>query len=204
MLKILYIDDKAAEAKTYGRALSQALANEKVELDVLCPPYEDMDQFLPILDDSSVVSIIIDQKLQDKVTYSGIQLATFLRGVNPKLPIYILTNYGMLEDEFTGYEWSVEAIIQKDKLIAQPEIYSARILRRLDVFGDVLAERERRFHDLLRKSLNGEITDAETQEIKELQLARTSSLLAQELSSIKDLEEIIHLYEEQMQKLKKQ
>jgi hypothetical protein len=204
MLKILYIDDKIAEAKTYGRALEDALANQKIEIDVLCPPHEDMNQFLPILDDSNLVSIIIDHKLQDKVTYSGIQLAAFLRGVNPKLPIYILTNFGMFDDEFAGFEWSVEAIIEKDSLRDHPEIYQARILRRLNVFGDVLGEREARFHELLRKSLNGAITSDETKEIEELQLARTSSLLAQELSTIKDLEEIIHLYEEQMQKLKKQ
>ena len=199
MLKILYIDDKDSEAKTYGRALREALASEEIELLVLCPPYKDMNDFLSVLDDTSVVSLIIDQRLQDKVTYSGIELAMFLRGVNPKLPIYILTNFGMLDDEFAGNEWSVEAIIPKDKLITELDIYKARILRRLNVFGDLLAERESRFHALLRKSLNGEITAEESKEIEELQLARTSSLLAQELPRLEELEKILRLYEEKMQ-----
>ncbi len=202
MLKILYIDDKESEAKTYGRALKDALASDEIELTVLCPPYEDMNDFLSVLDDSNVVSLIIDQRLQDKVTYSGIELAMFLRGVNPKLPIYILTNFGMLEDEFSGNEWSVEAIIPKDRLVAERDMYKARILRRLNVFSDLLAERERRFHELLRKSLNGEITDEEGREIEELQLARTGSLLAQELPRLEELEKILRLYEEKMQSLK--
>src|SRR5688572_27857231 len=92
MFKIYYVDDKVSEVRTYGRVLEDAFADQDVELIKLCPPYEDKNDFLKLLDDNTVIAFIIDHKLQDKVTYSGIELAMFLRSVNQKLPIYILTN----------------------------------------------------------------------------------------------------------------
>jgi DNA-binding NarL/FixJ family response regulator len=203
MLKILYIDDKESEIKTYGRALKEAIDGDGIEVVFLYPPYENMEDFLDVLNDPDIASLIIDHKLQDKVTYSGIELAMYLRGVNTKLPIYILTNFDTLDDEFAGDEWSVEAIIAKDSLIPKLDTYKARILRRLNIFGDVLAEREERFHELLRKSLNAEITDEESKEIEELQFARTEGLLAKELPQLEELEKILRLYEEKMNILRK-
>lgn len=187
------IDENKRQSRTSVNQLRMILPNS-ITVEPIFPPYRQKAEYLPVLDDPDTVCFVIDQKLKDTgiATYTGIELAQYLRSINHKIPIYILTNYAEAQDEFLGGEWSVEEIISKgiwsdDKL---SEITKARIIRRIDVYEDILGKREKRFSQLLRKSLNDELNEAELQELEQLQFERTAPTLASEVAELSQLEKL--------------
>lgn len=190
---VWFVDENKSELRTYCRVLQRAMpAHVRVEARL---PYRTMEEYLPILGDPSTFCIIIDQRLKNTgiAGYTGIELAEYMRSADTKMPIYILTNYKDEPDEFTGGEWSVEDIIGKDELGDEQQlmVVMARMLRRIDVYEDVLSDREQRFRRLLRKALSDELGEEEMAELEELQLARTSVILTDELRRLYDLEDVI-------------
>lgn len=190
---IWVIDENEDESLTYVSQLEMILP-DSITVEAIFPPYRQKADYLPILENPETACFVIDQKLKDTgiATYTGIELAQYLRGINSKIPIYILTNYADEDDEFVGGEWSVEDIIAKGSLRddRQSEITSSRIIRGIDVYEDILGQREKRFRDLLRKSLNDELEEAELQELEELQFERTAPTLASELAELRQLEQL--------------
>jgi hypothetical protein len=73
---------------------------------------------------------------------------------------------------------------------------AARILRRINVFDDILDERENRFHDLLVKSLSENLSDEELSELQELQEVRLSSILADEIGQLDEIEKSIQKHKD--------
>ena len=135
----------------------------------------------------------IDEKLKETgvASYFGIELAQYIRGIDQKLPIYILTNYP--NAVASSGLWSVEDIVDKGNLddSQESQILKARLIRRIDVYEDILLDRQKRFQELLRKSLKDELTRDEIAEFDELQLTRTSPILAEELENLAELEELV-------------
>jgi len=164
--------------------------------------YKNLDDYLPLLNDPQTACIITDQKLKVTgiATYTGIELAEYLRAINTKIPIYILTNFADDSDEFIGGEWSVEDILRKDELsdVSKQKTLTARILRRIGVYEDILGEREEKFHTLLKKSMEGELENSELQELDELRLQKISPNLARELEQVIQMEQIVRAHEELM------
>ncbi len=162
--------------------------------------YRQLDDYLPLLENPRTACIISDQRLKVTgiATYTGIELAEFLRDINPKIPIYILTNFAEEKGDFIGGEWTVEDIVRKSELTNEEEskVLAARILRRINIYEDIKSEREKKFHSLLMKSMNGELEDAELQELDELRLQKTSASLAKELTEIRQMEQIIKAQED--------
>lgn len=200
---IWFIDENQIQLQTYLRALQLLMLHDvEVEVDSIFPPYPNKEDYISMLDDPATSTLIIDQKLKDTgiATYTGIELAQYLRGINSKLPIYILTNYVEEKEQFSGGEWSVDDIIAKSDLedITSDNALTtkARILRRMDVYKDILGAREQRFSHLLRKSLNDQLNNEELKELEELQLERTSTILADELRDVKVLEELVEKHKE--------
>lgn len=189
---IWLIDENERQSRTYVNQLRMMLPLS-ITVEAIFPPYRQKADYLPILEKPETACFIIDQKLKDTgiATYTGIELAQYLRGINSKIPIYILTNYAD-DDEFVGGEWSVEDIIAKGSLRddEQSDITKARIIRRIDVYDDILGQREKRFRDILRKSLNDELEEAELQELEQLQFERTAPTLASELAELRQLEKL--------------
>ena len=189
------IDENPRQLKTYFNALKSVFPKSIVIKAM--PPLQTKEEYHAILNNPGTACIIVDQKLKETgiATYTGIELAQYLRGINSKMPIFILTNFASEEDEFAGGEWSVDDIIPKDKLsdlsksIAITEV--ARILRRIDVYEDILGQREQRFNKLLRKSLMGDFDDEERKELAELGAERAAPILADELRQLQKLEEIV-------------
>ncbi len=195
MDKIIWlVDDNENESRTYTRKFRR-LMPKSVSVERIFPPYRTKERYIAILDDPNTACIIVDQRMKGsgEATYTGIELAQYLRGINKKIPIYILTNFAEEEDEFVGGEWSVEDIIPKDRLNDQEksQIVKARILRRIDVYEDVLNERTQRFSELLKKSLNDSLDEAESQELAELQFERTASTVANEFAEQQALDQIL-------------
>jgi hypothetical protein len=190
---IWLIDENKRQSRTYVNQLRMMLPLS-ITIEAIFPPYRQKVDYLPILEKPETACFMIDQRLKDTgiATYTGIELAQYLRGINSKIPIYILTNHADEYDEFMGGEWSVEEIIAKRSLSddKQSEITKARIIRRIDVYEDILGQRSRRFRDLLRKSLNDELEDGELQELEELQFERTAPTLASELAELRQLEQL--------------
>ncbi|MFA5251780.1 MAG: hypothetical protein WC454_04245, partial [Phycisphaerae bacterium] len=139
---IWLIDENKIELRAFQRELAGRLgANVKVEaLD----PYSKMQDYVKkILSDKRTVAIIIDQKLKNtgKAHYTGTELAEYLRRINQKMPIYILTNYP--EDISSDEELNVEYILGKsdfaDDVKANRNV--ARILRHIDTYTNILNAR---------------------------------------------------------------
>jgi FixJ family two-component response regulator len=157
MKKIIWlIDENENELRTYTRKLKRMMP-DSVQINPVFPPYRKKEEYISVLNDPDTACIIIDQRLKDTgiATYTGIELAQYLRSINQKIPIYILTNYAEAEDEFAGGKWSVEDVIPKDALNNEEQLHTveARIRRHINIYEDILNARAKRFNELLKKSL---------------------------------------------------
>lgn len=209
---IWFIDNDDKQLRLYKRHLERGVELFGQEVDnfvvseVIAKPHK--EEYLFIFDDPNTAAILIDQKLQDKggVDHSGIELAKYLRGLNDIIPIYILTNFPS-QEEYYENEWSVDAILDKGDISDQEaklKTVISRILRRISVFHKVFGEREVRFRELLKKSLSGQLSGKEKEELSELEFARAiystvredieaaqPSKLDQALEKIDDLKKMI-------------
>ena len=192
---ILYlVDDKEEARHANGPALQKFLGSPDIKV-VPLEPYPEFARYDTLMRDPALGGFFIDQKMRGGgvVNYNGIELAGHLRGLHPKLPIYILTGYP--NEDFTGTLYRVEDIVDKedieDRDSEKAQVLRARILRRLNVFGDVLDAREQRFHELLIKSMKEPLTAAEEKEMGLLETERLAPQHAAELHDAKALEQAI-------------
>lgn len=200
---IWLIDENETELRTFQRELAERLGgNAKVEAIL---PYSKMQDYVKkVLSDDKTVAIIIDQKLKNTGTahYAGIELAEYLRGINPKLPIYILTNYP--EDINSDEEVNVEYILAKsdfkDNVKANRNV--ARMLRHIDTYTDILSKRGQRFKQLLEKSMKHKLARDEYDELEQLKYIRLSPVLASELEKAQKLERTISANQKLLAQLK--
>lgn len=118
-------------------------------------------------------AIIIDQKISmyAGVPYEGLDIAEFLRSLNPMIPIFILTNYEKETSDLAS-GWSIEYIIAKSKFKTknQVKIHIKRILRAVGRYEDALSKKTKIFKELIDKKVSGTIS---TQEEKELNKIRS-------------------------------
>jgi len=200
---IWMVDEIQAELRTC-QALLRRIMPEGMDIRMLLARKYKED-YSDILENPKTATIILDQRLKSTgiATYTGIEIAQYFRGINSKLPIYILTNFADEKDEFKGGEWSVEDIIAKDELKEENarDIVAARIIRHINIYEDIMSERVGRFRALLEKSLDGLLSEEELLELKQLQLVRSSPDLAVELGKIEQLEQIIATHNRLMNRL---
>ena len=189
---IWLIDEDETELRTFQRELAKRLGGN-VKVEAIAPYSKMQDYVKKALSDEKTVGIIIDQRLKNtgKAHYNGTELAEYLRGINPKLPIYILTNYPA--DLCSDEEPNVEYILGKEdfKNDTKANTIAARILRHIDTYKDILSKRGQRFKELLEKSLDQKLNKAEYSELQELQYIRLSSTSASELEQARKLEQTI-------------
>lgn len=194
--KVWLIDENQEQIETYVNVLRSQLP-KTILVDSIYPPYGKMQDYLEFLNSADTACIIIDQRLKDTgiANYFGIELAQFLRSINTKIPIYILTNFSADTDAFIEGEWSVEDIVEKSELAKldsdKSKVIIARILRRILNYSDYLADREQRFNDLLRKTLDGEMSVEDKKELDEIQFERTATILAEELPKLQELNKVL-------------
>lgn len=190
-LVVWLIDEDEHQLRTYRAMLEKAIPSEgNIEVKGI-KAYPKKVDYLEVLNDPRTASIIIDQRLKEtgEADYTGIELAQFLRSINDKLPIYILTNYP--EDEMANGDWSVEDVISKEEIGKKDrqQVIVARLLRRISVHQVILGEREQRFRALLKKSLDSELNEKEQDELNELRFARISAIAASEEGRRGELED---------------
>lgn len=205
--KIIWlIDENSSEIRGTSRALKKMLT-DSVEITQICPPYSTKEEYNQLLLNPDTACIIIDERLKETgiATYTGIELANYLRSIDTKMPLYILTNFPDDFEKHSGRGLSVEDVLDKGNLSADNDDRketAARILRRINVFDDILNEREQRFHALLVKSLTEDLNDEDLLELKNLQEARMSAVLADEISQLEALEQSLEMHNEILEKIK--
>ncbi len=186
---IWLIDENQDQLKTFGEQLSK-IFNEDGQVRAI-EPKSTKEEMKFIIDNPKTVSIVIDERLKETgiAKFFGIELAQYLRALNTKVPIYILTNYS--KDDFESGKWSVEYILDKKDFDTDFNTIKARMLRNVSFYHDYLDQREKRFNDLLNKSLHSTISKEEIKEFEELQYVRVRSILADELGISPELDKKI-------------
>lgn len=196
-MNIIFVDEDEDQRETYCLTLQECFPkNENSPKVVGLAPREQVSDMRFLVEDKDTVTIILDEQLKDSgvAKYFGIDLAEYLRGLNRKIPIYILTSYPDSE-ELTAGEMSVEDILSKQELPTRKEVIGARILRRIDSYLDITSEREKRFESLLRKSINENLNDSEIGELLELEYLRSTPYEIDEIISQEKLARLDFLEE---------
>lgn len=194
---VWYVDEDETQSRTYVNELRMLLPSS-LDVQAIYPPFRTKEEYLPILENPRTACLVFDQRLKETgmATYSGIELASYIRRVNSKIPIYILTNYARDDEEkeeFSDKRWSVEQIIDKGGLNRDEyaKEVASRILRHINVYEDILGQREAKFRSLLQKSLILGLTEDEQVEFEKLQFERLQVTLASELPEKQKLDDLI-------------
>jgi CheY-like chemotaxis protein len=191
-VKIFFVDEDDDQRETYSLMLQECFPKDSsAPVVVGIPPKPKLSDMKFLVEDEEVVSIVLDEQLKESgiATYLGIELAEYLRGLNKKIPIYILTSYPHSEELSEG-EMKVEDILSKQDLPERKDIVGARILRRIDNFLDVSSDREVRFEALLRKSMSESLDEAEKLEFVELDYLRSAPFEVDEIYSDEKLKKL--------------
>jgi hypothetical protein len=182
--QVFFIDEDEYERRSCTDVLKEIFADTSIRIEPLAP--------LPTLADYSelvvgdeVSALILDERLNTAggVTYTGAELAAHLRAIGAKMPIVILTNHP--DDDFSQQGWAVECTLGKKSVLRDPTMpaaleFKARLSRQIEIAGAVRAEREKRYHDLLVKNADGNLTPEENQELIALETERIAPIAASE------------------------
>ena len=90
----------------------------------------------------------------------------------------------------------VEDVVEKSAVLRDPQAadaqtFKTRLLRHMNVFGEIRDEREKRFHDLLVKSLKERLTAEEEGELGVLETDRMLPMQAEEFQNVAALEKAL-------------
>ncbi len=197
---IWLIDDNEDELANYRSLLEAEIPNTVVVQGASARPK--IGDYSDVVQEEATSAVIVDHRLKEAgiADYTGIELAQYLRALNDKVPIYILTNFADEVDEFVEGEWSVEYIISKSDIVREDKrkIFIARLLRHMDIYEAILQGRAERFDNLLRKSLEEDLSEEELDELEKLKFERSTPGLASELAQLSALREVIQEHEELM------
>lgn len=182
---IYFVDEAPSARRACVRALTTLLDNPEIKV-IAQEPLRTFADYDPLMADPATAAFILDQRMKGSgiVTYNGTDLARHLRGIDGKMPIYILTSYSDEKQDFADSEYLVEYVLSKEDINVstskEAKIVKARLLRHLDVFNDVREGQEQRFHDLLLKSLREPLTAEEQYEMDQIEGETTAPILAAE------------------------
>lgn len=177
---VLYIEDEDGAKKTYLSSLQRTFGKE---YEIVAPDIQpDIAGMLEsILNYQGLVSLVIDERLTVTgiANYQGTDLADAIREIDKKIPIYILTSYAKDVDQIHG---SIEFVIDKDIMsdLKKRDKLASRIRRHLATYKDIKSDREKRFDELLRKSMGGGLAEEEIKEFEDLNFLRAKPILIEE------------------------
>ncbi len=198
---IWYIDENQDDLFVYKKEL-QKITQDKINIQAVEPLKNPLEMAETILSENQTVAIVIDQRLGDTkngVAYNGLDLARAIRKLNDKLPIYILTNHS---GDLTSDEWEIEYVFSKDDFIDKKRAIAERIKRHIDFFFDLQNAREKRFAELLKKSISEALTKDELKELGDLDYFRSAALLKEEAAKTSKLEEELDKQEDLLNQIK--
>lgn len=196
-MEILFVDENEDQRETYALMLQECFPEgENVPTVFGVEPKPHVGDMSFLVENPNVVAIVLDEQLKESgiAQYYGIELASYLRTLNSKIPIYILTSFVDSEELLDG-EMQVEDILNKQDLSAKKHVVGARMLRRIDSYLDIMGNRNIRFELLLRKSVRGQLAEDEKEELEKLGFLRASSFEVEEIVSEKKLRKLEALEE---------
>ena len=181
---VFFIDDDELERRSCVDVLREVFAGTNIQIEPMAP-LPTLAHYSALIVENAAAALILDEHLNTAggVSYTGVELAAHLRAIGGNLPIVILTNYP--DDDFAQQGWAVENIVAKRSVINNPTsqealAFKARLSRQIEIAGSVLAEREKRYHDLLVKSTRNDLNVEETAELKALEAERIAPVAAAE------------------------
>jgi len=178
--KIIFIDDEEDSRVIYEDIL-QDIYGDEYEVIAIEPEPTTRDMVNKLISIQSLVSIVIDEKLQVGLAtdYQGSQLVEAIRVLDSKLPLYILTSE---IDLITPPLGSVEYVIDKNEVehSSYKEQCSMLMRRHINSFNDIKTARAERFDELLKKSIDIGLSAEEKKEYEELDIVRIKPTLSAE------------------------
>ena len=204
-LIIRIVDDSDEDLRLYQGILQNAFKQRGMPIVVeTVKARQRVGDYHDIVGDPRTAALIVDQRLGETqwADHTGIQLATQLRRLVPQLPIYILTTYADVDD-FQGGKWSVEDVLRK-QVVSEPDhpdnqeefqMIMERLIRRINVHQTILEKRGRRYRELLKKSLEEQLTQEEKSELDDLQFERTAVTLSDERDQLTRFEAALNRLE---------
>ncbi len=201
---VLWIDEEQRSLDTYTPFLKECFGDEVAVLPEI--PKDELSEMLTVISSQpDLIAIVLDQRLKTtgKTKYTGIELAEAIRSIDTKIPVYMLTNYPA---EIGDLDYQVEYILEKDHLYEEAYLktITARVRRHADIYQDIVSEREKRFNELLRKTIDSSLTEEEQKEFKELDFWRNKSIYAEEESWAEDLKKNLDKNQVILEELRKQ
>lgn len=189
---VFFIDDDDMERRSCTDVLREVFAGTSIQIEPLAP-LPTLSDYSALIADNAASALILDERLNTAggVTYTGVELAAHLRAIGGSLPIVILTNYP--EDDFAPQGWAVENIVAKRSVINNPaspeaQAFKARLSRQIETAGVVLAEKERRYHDLLVKSTTDTLNVEESAELTAIEAERIAPVAAAERERLQKMD----------------
>lgn len=178
--KVLWIDEEPRALSIFTVFLQECFGDE-IFVIPKAPERKLGEMIDHICSQQNLVALVVDQRLKSTgmAEYTGIDLIERVRGLFPILPIYILTNH---QDDIGDLDYQVEYVLEKDNLYDDNYINTlkARVRRHVDVYNVIMSDREIRFDELLRASLERELNSDEMKEMQELDYRRSKVILADE------------------------
>jgi DNA-binding NarL/FixJ family response regulator len=181
---VFFIDDDEYERRSTTDVLNEVFQGTSIHVEAL-PPLPTLADYGELIATQQASALILDERLNTAggVAYTGVELAAHLRAIGGKLPIVILTNFP--DDDFIQLGWAVEDIVAKKRVLNDPaspvaQALKARLSRQVEIAGGVLAEREKRYHELLVKFARTSLTAEEKVELEALEAERIAPVSAAE------------------------
>ena len=179
---VLWIDEEQMALDTWTNTFEDVFGEEFQVISEI--PLSEMKSMVErIQGEHNLAALILDQRLKETgvASYTGMELAEAVRQFDPKIPIYILTNH---INDIGDQDYLVEYVLEKDNMVDEAYLQkiSARVRRHADIYIDIISDRERQFDELLRKSIDTELTEEELEEFKKLHFWRSKAVFADEES----------------------
>jgi len=139
---IYFFDEQDTSRRSNARELNALIDDSSIQVEAL-EPYAAFADYAPLIADPKTAAFILDQRMKGSgmVAYNGTDLASYIRSIDGKIPIYILTSYAESSEDFDGWRHLVDDILAKssieDKGSDTAKIIKARLRRHLQVFNDV-------------------------------------------------------------------
>lgn len=177
-LPIIYFLDEEEDQQFFLKMALTALFGATHEIRLL-PVLQEMTGYLMLLDAGNVSAVFIDQQLDQTgeiTSFTGVGLAEFLRKHFPLMPIYVVTGHQIEGSELTTEKaGATDAVIPKPNLVIDSPLslmFKQQFLRRLERYDEALTTRQRRFRELLAKSLQTTLPAEETAELDQMKAER--------------------------------
>ncbi|MCB0167724.1 MAG: hypothetical protein KDI79_26090 [Anaerolineae bacterium] len=176
--KVAYIDEVSSDIRQFQRHVHATL-------DVLSfMPKPNLDEFVEELLSSEAEAIVADHRLneyqdevQDHIDYTGTQLLEKIWEIKKGFPGIILTSHdddAVQEIEDVNYVYPKE-ILFSDNPIGQVSL-AEKIRIQINHYQAMLTKKSDRFHELLKKSDTEKLTEAEENELLNLDSFLESTL----------------------------